>query len=175
MGRQVNPRPHSHHYHHHNHCHHLTKSIDAITVKLHHGVLLSARTTSKQYIFCRVHSWCISYKYRCLMLRRCRGLLRAEVWPNTRGGREGGGGEGKKKWNPVCKMVSNLPPTLPFSPTRSNLSSLLLVLNAAIISFRLHTLVTGRPPPCDGVASNDGAITAMAVMDTYSLSSNNDE
>lgn len=50
------PHPHSHHYQHHNHCHHLTKSIDAITVKLHHGVLLSARTTSKQYIFCRVHS-----------------------------------------------------------------------------------------------------------------------
>lgn len=68
-------------------------------------------------------------------------------------------------------MVSNMPPTLPSSPTpRSNLpySS----YTAAIISYTKTEL---SRLPSHIIAGNDGAITAIAVIATYSISSNNDE
>lgn len=72
-----------------------------------------------------------------------------------------------KKWNHVCKTVRNMPPTL---LTHSQQSSL-LILTAAIISY---TKTEPSRLPCNIIAGNDGAITAIAVTATYSINSNND-
>lgn len=66
-------------------------------------------------------------------------------------------------------MVSNMLPTLPCSPTRSNLP-----YSASPQPIVSDTKTELSCHPCNIIAGNNSAIAARAVMATYSISSTND-
>lgn len=75
-------------------------------------------------------------------------------------------GEGGRKV--LRKMVSNMPLTHPHP-----LAVIFpITLTAAVISYTKAQLSRA---PCNIIAGNDGAVTATAVIATYSVRSNNDE
>lgn len=68
----------------------------------------------------------------------------------------------------VCKMVSNVLPTLPSSPTRSNLP-----YSSSPRPIVSYTKTELSCQPFNTIAGNDSAITVRAVMATYNVSSSN--